>query len=270
MSKAKKWTRKEMNYLKCNYGKILAVDIARKLGKSYSAIRQKAKKNGLKSKLDNSPKQIKKMKEKKSTPLKKSAYKPSNELSYILGVLVGDGHLGKRRIGLLCTDEDFILYFAKNLEKWSGLKTKFYKYKNHRYKKGFNYQLYLNSVKATEFLKQFDLNKNKENPQFTKKINSFLKNKNHKIKFIEGFFDSEGSIRTNNRITLDNSNKEIINYIQQLLKKLRINFKIYEEKNHHNKLLYRINIQTKKDIIQFCKLINSSIKRKQIRMNQNS
>jgi len=47
----KKWTQQEINYLKRNYGKILAIEIAKKLRRSETEVRRKAIKLNLKSDL---------------------------------------------------------------------------------------------------------------------------------------------------------------------------------------------------------------------------
>jgi intein-encoded DNA endonuclease-like protein len=284
----KSYSSEDINYIKKNYGKILVKEIAEKLGRKEHNIRylmyklRKQDKTKITSNLDHSPEQIIKMKEKNSKKLIKGYDLPSNELAYIIGVLNGDGSLNLRafrpnRFALITIDYDFLLNVKKNLEKWSGLITKEYKYSNKKYwsyKQGFHYELNLNSVKAIKFLRKYYISINQQKAM--KNIKKLLKNNRQlQIEFIKGFFDSEGSIRINGRIAIDNSKKEIITYISYLLKKLKINSKInYSEQNKKHKNVkyiikdYRLWIQKKEDIKKFCNLINSSIKRKQNRISQ--
>jgi intein-encoded DNA endonuclease-like protein len=273
----KTYSLEDVNYIKENYGKILVKEIAEKLGRKEHNIRflmyklRKEGKTKITSNLDHSQEQIAKMKEKKSKKLIKGYNLPSKELAYIIGVLNGDGSLNlrnsrKNRFALTTIDYDFLLNVKKNLEKWSGLITKKYKYENKRnkdwnYKQGFHYELDLNSVKSVEFLKKYYLSYNIKSINNIKKL---LKNSRQlQIEFIKGFFDSEGCIREDGRISIDNSKKEIIDYISYLLKDLKIKNKI----NYFTKI-YRLYIQKKEDIRKFCNLINSSIKRKQDRISQ--
>jgi hypothetical protein len=277
----KSYLQEEIDYCIRNYGKILVSEIAKKLEKKEHNIRylmwklRKQNKTKIISNLCHSPEQIAKMKENKSNKLIKTAFNLTPNLAYILGVMVGDGSFGYRRLHLGIKDKDFALYFKKILQEWSGLQAKIYKYYNSKfatikYKQGFHFEIILNSIKAVEFLKLFNCYKLKK--KGIENIKAFLKyNKKCELKFIEGFFDSEGSIRKEGRIALDNSKVYIINYLSYLLKKLKIEHKINysEQKKRYKKQnikMYRLYIQKKEDIRKFCNLINSSIKRKQDRI----
>lgn len=271
MGKGKEYTLEDEEYLRKNYGKILGMEIAKNIGHSYSSIRQKAKKMGLTSELDHSPEQIRKMSEKKSKQIFPEAYHLTSELAYILGVMAGDGYLNiehPKRIWLGVKDKDFALHFKNILEKWSGLKAKMYKYKNSefatiKFLQGFHWEVMLNSSRAVEFLKPFDIFRLKN--KAVENIRVYLKdNYECKIKFIEGFFDSEGSIRDYNRIALDNKNKDLIRYVSELLNELDIEHKLYTDKHDMN----RISVQTKESIGKLCELINSVIERKKKRMTE--
>jgi len=271
------YSLEDINYIKENYGKILVKEIAKKLERKEHNIRcliyklRKQGKTKIISDLDHSPEQIIKMKEKKSKKLINGYDLPSNELAYILGVLNGDGSLNLKafrpnRFALTTIDYDFLLNVKRNIERWSGLITKEYKYENKRnkdwnYKQGFHYELNLNSVKAVEFLKKYYLSYNIKSINNIKKL--LKNNKELQMEFIKGFFDSEGGMRKDGRISFDNSKKEIIYYLAYLFKKIKIKTKInYFAKN------YRLYIQKKEDIKKFCNLINSSIKRKQDRIKK--
>jgi intein-encoded DNA endonuclease-like protein len=264
-----KWKIWEVDYLKENYGKRLVEKIARHLNRTPSYVRAKANNLNLKSNIPYSRETHRKIALKLTKLLKKNINISSKELAYIIGVLNGDGCLQSRRFCLITIDYDFLKKVKENIEKLSGIKTKEYKYFNTKYnsyKQGFHYELNLNSVKFVGFLKKYYLAKNEKAIKNIKKL--IQNNKVYEIEFIKGFFDSEGCIRKNGRISIDNSKKEWVVYISVLLTKLKINHKIYFWKNKENSKNYRLNIQTKEDIRKFCNLIHSSIKRKQDRIEK--
>jgi len=283
--KSKAWTQQEIDYLNENYGKILVKEIAEKLNRTIPAILQKVfdlnKKNLelklydkiLKSNIPNSRETHLKIASNFIKELINTAYLPSKELAYILGVLNGDGNLSERRIMLISIDKDFSLNFKAKLEKWSGLKAKIYKYfntKSHHYTQGFHYETILNSIEAREFLMQFYISKNEK---AIDKIRKFLNSRDLQIAFIEGFFDSEGYYNKNNpRIYFANTNYNLILLTKEYLNFLGINTKIYEEKRKEGIILgkkcrfkkcYRLYIQYKEGINKFFKIFKPSIKRKQ-------
>lgn len=283
----KPYTQNEIDFIRKNYGKMLLIDISNSLNRTLNSVRfvvYRLNKSGdnLHSELDHSPQQIKKMKEKKSIPLNNSIYNHNLELAYIIGVLNGDGCLSHRRIFLNSIDKDFIKNFNEKIENWSELKPKTYKYfdtKSHNYKQGFHYETMINSIKIKEFLMQFYISKNEE---AIKNINKFLNKKELQIAFIEGFFDSEGTINKEiSRIRITNINKNILELIKRYLKNIKIKSIIYKDKRSYEKRIinkmiqpiFIINIQDKENIKKFCNIIDSSIKRKQdkilkIRNNQ--
>ena len=87
----------------------------------------------------------------------------TDELSYILGVINGDGHVSQRRIILSAIDKDFVQTFQKHLEKWTCYKTRLYsrliKLDNKIKKRKLQWVCYLDSIEIEKFVKNFDYNK---------------------------------------------------------------------------------------------------------------
>ena len=197
--------------------------------------------------------------------LPKSAFRSSKELAYILGVERGDGHCfySKSSHGtsagliLRVKDKDFAIYFKEKLERWAKLPVSF--------GLGYNnlYHVRLSSVEVAKFIRQFAFNENS------------FPNKNHKIYFLKGLFDSEGSVAgynlSNRRracrwISFSNSNKDTVNLLCKFLSDLRINHKI-KSRIHSGfgstKMQYEVYIYGKENLVRYHNLINFSIKRKQ-------
>ncbi|CAK0770702.1 hypothetical protein CCP3SC1AL1_520003 [Gammaproteobacteria bacterium] len=285
----KEYTEQEMEIVKQNYGKITCEEICKRFlphRKPHNIIYLvwKLRKKGLlnlSSTLDKSEEARKKMAETKCGKLPNKSYSLTPSLAYILGAVAGDGYYNHKpyRIYLRCIDKDFADNFKQKLEEWSGLNARIYKAKSSpyspiKYTQGFCWEVMLNSRKAIEFLEPFDIFRLKE--KAVENIKVFLdKSPECEIKFIEGFFDAEGSVRTYNRICFDNSFKPLIDYVSELLKKFGIDFKPYKDKlkdkenfKIQKEYMYRISIQRKEQIAKFCELFNSSISDKQERLNE--
>jgi intein-encoded DNA endonuclease-like protein len=140
------------------------------------------------------------------------------------------------------------------LEKWSNLTCG-----KMSFGKRFNtYKTRLHSVKASKFLKQFDINKILDSGPKTIGM------------FIKGFFDSEGTISAKKyTIRAFNSDFDTIRLIEKLLLKIGI---IPSDKYYPivpktcggkgTKTVYSISIYNKKNFRIFKKLAGFSIKRK--------
>ena len=272
------YTLQEDNILKENYGKILIIDIIKKfkLDRTPSSIRARAYVLKLISNLNHSPQQIEKMRIKKTKKVDKKILKMSDDLAYIIGVLNGDGYIFNYTTGLAVTDKSFAVYFKKVLERWSGLKVNFYEEKNDNYTNGILYRVGLGSIIIKKFFMAYCSAKNSK---AVKNIKEDLIEKSHKIEFINGFFDSEGSIMKSKdrkmkikyfRIAFSNSNLELIKLIQQILKELKFSSKYYSEKAKFNEIRGRkfwserkytlyLNVSNSKLFSQFLK---TTIKRK--------
>jgi intein-encoded DNA endonuclease-like protein len=269
------YSQQEVDYLKENYGKILAKDIAKKLERTSGSIRAKASILKIVSRLWNSKETRQKINEANTKKLDKSSYNPSQELSYIIGVLNGDGYLTNDTnyaIGLGTIDKSFALYFKKILKKWSKLNVCLYKEKDRFYSKGVLYRVLLNSKKVNKFLINFYVSQNKDKAiENIKKLLNY--NKKFYTEFIKGFYDSEGCCYSNKRIIFANTNYHLILLIKKYLNFLDINTKIYKKSARKNiirnkeilsKKIYNLNIQYQQGINKFFKIIKSSINRKNL------
>jgi hypothetical protein len=232
--KSPNYTLEEDNILKDNYGKMLITEMIKKfnLNRTTSSIRARANVLKLESKLDHSPEQIEKMRIEKTKKINPIIFKMSRDLAYIIGVLNGDGYIYRYIVGLAVTDEDFAIYFKKIIERWSGLKANFYTELNDNYNNGVLYRVGLGSIIIKNFFYNYCLSKN---PKSVININRDLIEKEHKIEFIAGFFDSEGHIMKSRdrkheikyyRLAFSNQKIELLNLIKQFLSDMGFDSKI--------------------------------------------
>jgi len=160
-----------------------------------------------------------------------------NNLSYILGVIKGDGWIlinrKKKRyvIGLTVISKKFALEFLNNL-KQIGLKPRMIIKKNKYY------QVVANSKKLCLWIKNLDLKK-------------FLKSKKSKIQFLKGFYESEGSCY--DRIRIFNTNEKLMKFVFDILRELNFNptMNCYNYKRENSKPIYVISINRKNEIKNF-------------------
>ena len=137
---------------------------------------------------------------------------PSEELAYVIGVILGDGYLEKYydkkssgycyTVRLEVIDEDFA-----------------------RRRRGKTlYCVKARSAMLYKWLKSLNL----------EKIGAMLQSERMKAAFLRGFFDSEGSISSSGGrrfIDFYNKNKELMVFIEHLLEELNIDtYNLYENK----------------------------------------
>jgi len=196
---------------------------------------------------------------------------PSKELSYILGVLHGDGYIVKPRknvydIELMVKDYKFAETFSKALSKLL----------NKRFKKpcwSENHSRWRIFYYSKAFHRWY-------RKQTLETLKSYIEYNKDTVKlFLRGIYDSEGYNYKCKQIFLANSNPEILNYIQYLLKKYfnikttgpylikkagSINRKRNGEriKTRHN--TYSIAISRKRDVQIFLSEIGFSITEKRL------
>lgn len=204
--------------------------------------------------------------------------KPSSELSYIIGVVQGDGDLNLcsplsersgRRIRLRSKDKDFVEKFALSTTKLLEKKKPYKVTVNGGQYVSCAYSYYL-----FEFLKK---------P--LEELKPFIEA--HPIEFIKGMIDSEGSVQVNIwcwknwenltiKIVLANTNLELLLYLKELLKKycnIESNIKLSHKKGSkfkcndntftRKKNAYDLVIGKINDVKLFASLIGFSINRKQ-------
>jgi len=188
------------------------------------------------------------------------SYESSHDLSYVLGVVFGDGYLychgTHYTIGLDTTDCDFARRFRDAISR--VLRKKIYLcYDRSRER----YRVFAWSRHLYCFLKH-DLD------YFKAYIEIFPHD------FIRGFADSEGCVYFGKRkdrpnsykkwIQMTNSDLQLLTYVGTLLSKFKIYSKIREHKtrNRNWKRLWNLVIERNLDIRRFKVLIGFSIKRK--------
>lgn len=180
--------------------------------------------------------------------------KPSLDLSYILGVMQGDGSVFKTnkksyRISLACKDMDFMKFYLKCLRKVLKRKYPFWKERDNFYKTQssskelYEYLISERWVKVAEILPK---------------------------QFIRGFFDSEGWVDINSkRVCAANSNLEIIVFTNVLLKRCGIKTQKIQKRDFKKyKTMYEIRFAGKNNLEIFQKNIGFSILRKNQRLKE--
>jgi len=195
--------------------------------------------------------------------------KLNEDLSYILGVLAGDGYMDysiRRRtyhIGLSATDKEFVEKFKECLVNFFKLKptTEFRKSRYLNWND--QYITRLCSKEVCEYINSIGTFK-----KFNWKVPRLIKNSNNKIKsfFLKGFFDSEGEIdKKIGRIGATSTNLNGLNEIKIILEDLGIRSTIINRKdirpNTHQK--YVLRLHDKNSIKLFDSLIGFTIVRKQ-------
>ena len=213
------------------------------------------------------PKAVQISAELRTKRLPKDASKMTKELAYILGVVIGDGHVSvsQRRVILSATDEDFVYEFKKSLEKWSGFKARFFsryiKPSNGIKRRKLQYVSYIDSKEASLFLKKFNLYS--------------LLNESEMVRsaFLKGFFDSEGYAALEDiKVQCSNINRMTIILVKKLLNSLSIDSRINFSKTRKignyeaGKMVYILSLYKQKSVLDYYNKIGFSIGRKQRRL----
>lgn len=145
---------------------------------------------------------------------------PSEDLAYVLGVLLGDGYcfepknLQTHVIGMECTSKRFVKSFKKALEK-IGLNPSFLKprYRTNTFGKNVFYGVKAHSKVFGEWFLNLTQREIRDN----------LKTRGMKLAFLRGFYESEGctyildKIYGSRAIVMTNSNLELLNLIADLM-----------------------------------------------------
>jgi intein-encoded DNA endonuclease-like protein len=190
-------------------------------------------------------------------------------LSYILGVLCGDGYMdynSKRRnycLGLSAVDREFVNYFKFCLFNFFKIKStkEFKKSRNENWKDQFVTRLC--SKNACDFINSIGNFKGD-----IWRIPEVIKNSSDRVRsaFLKGFFDSEGEIdKKIGRVGAVSINFEGLEEIGILLNGLGIKFTIIKKKDlrPNTSQKYVLRIHDKNSIKLFYELIGFTIKRKQ-------
>ncbi len=157
--------------------------------------------------------------------MRKPNLNPSSELAYIVGALLGDGYIIKQKkkgdycVVLVNTNRIFVQNVAEALRK-IGLNPFIVafnpkKYGN-RYGKKKQYILRAYSKIFVEWFENLTI----------EKLKKLLIENNIFIPFIRGFYEAEGSLKKRGDISISNTNKQLLELITLLLKKIGINTKV--------------------------------------------
>jgi hypothetical protein len=187
---------------------------------------------------------------------------PTQELAYILGVLLGDGDVGlfydgksiRPRIRLKATSKEFVLSFKNTLEK-IGLHPfiGFSKSKNPRWR-----DCYYTYAYSKVFYKWY------ENLSMNDIFKIIRNNKNLIVQFLRGIYESEGSLTKYDLRVICNTDFGLIRLVEELLLFLGFNFHtIIDYCNYRKgyKIVYHIGLKGgKKERDRFISLINPVFK----------
>jgi transposase-like protein len=194
-------------------------------------------------------------------PLPENKDKPTFELGYIIGCLLGDAYIApKFGIGLSVKDKDFAEYFARQLEEWSDFTPAIYFVKYKKYGKEFYaWRAQFFGLNYCNFFKEkLGLIKNNGKWIPTKLDWIYSMPEEFKRGVVKGLWDSEGFIihSHNKGIGLAMKNKEVVELFSRLCNQLGIN----TCKVTSNKKAYYAKIL--KDRMKFIDKIGITIQRK--------
>lgn len=186
-------------------------------------------------------------------------FSPSPELSYVIGVVLGDGCVSKyknsHQIILSVKDKDFVEYFSSCMKKLLGRECKVSLDNRGMYIVRYTSQNIYSFIYPKE-----------EVGKFIEIIDIFP------AEFIAGFFDSEGTVYRQNgkkswTISFSNTNTTFLNLVSRCLSKLDIAHNTYTHKKRvGRKTAYSLNVLSA-GWLRFANTISLSIKRKQDKLN---
>lgn len=186
---------------------------------------------------------------------------PSENLSYILGVLRGDGYVwstrrGQHWIGLTTIDQDFASIFKSSLEK-IGLycRTRIRKSRNPLW-----HDRYVVEAHSVDFVEKYSSLTPKE-------IRGLVTSYHSKIAFIRGFYDSEGSIcikGNGHDLRMGCTNEQTTMFIFDLVRSMGYNFHLYRypSQNPKWKPMVHLVLSKKEDVHRFLSEIRPNVGRK--------
>ncbi|RLF04249.1 MAG: hypothetical protein DRJ64_07210 [Thermoprotei archaeon] len=206
-------------------------------------------------------------------PIARWRAKPSKELAYIIGVLLGDGFLHSRRksnkyeIEILVTDYEFAEEFSKAMAKVLG---KNFKTPGRWWRRP---NFWIVNYRSKAFYQWFK-------HQTLETLKPYIEYNKETIKyFLRGLYDSDGTNYRCKQIFLANSNLKLLQYAQHLLRKyfnivsrgpylnvragsIRIRKDGMIIKANHD--THRIAVFRRRDVERFLKEIGFSIREKQL------
>lgn len=184
-------------------------------------------------------------------------------LSYILGVLKGDGYvtlgkIGHYRIHLLSIDKIFVEEFKYSLEK-IGINPSIRPLHNHLKNKNWSQQ-WLCTAYSKKFYYWY---KNLKLEDLIKIVN---KKRENKIQFIKAFYESEGTFvkrKSGQQIHIYNTDLNLIKFTKNMAHELGYDFSLTSRKTNPKwKTLYTLALYKREEIKSFLKLLKPCIYRK--------
>uniref|UniRef100_A0A7C4XTN8 DOD-type homing endonuclease domain-containing protein n=1 Tax=Caldisericum exile TaxID=693075 RepID=A0A7C4XTN8_9BACT len=259
-AKGRMFTKEELEELYLNQKKSMA-DIAKEKGCSQGGVEYLLEKYKIpRRNYKEAYKIVYRKKPELSQPKLKIDLKPSNNLAYILGVLLGDGWVIRQdySMGLGVTKKEFAESFANALRA-IGLNPNVYKQDKKLFQKvspnaNDIWMVRGRSKQFYEWYKGLNLEKIKEVI------------KGYEVDFIRGFYESEGSCRLSGKrseVAVHNTDRDLIIFISGLLTGLGFHYSITktDRRNSNWKDLYHLNILgQKEEKFKFLKTINPVIK----------
>ena len=180
---------------------------------------------------------------------------PSKELSYVIGVMLGDAYIGKHdkrsyEIDLRVKDYDFCKAFSLAMAKILNKKVR----EPRRIKDG-RWRVRYYSIAFYHWWRRQNLETLKQYIEYNKETVRY---------FLRGIFDAEGS-RSSSTIDLYNTDLSLLNYVQYLLLKyFGIQSRLYFKVSGFGKLVHILQIRRRRHRYLFLKEIGFTIRRKQL------
>lgn len=223
-------------------------EIVKQTGMSRSSIYGKLKEMGLTSGQHHNTRQL------------KDGYdKITDDLSYIIGVMLGDGYTWNQGIGLEVTDFDFAEEFVRRAESQFGIKAKVYDNAREPFKDWRNGKTYprnptkvvrIGSILLRDFIEKIK-------PEFSDRLT-----KEQKIHFLRGLWDSEGNINNsgyNSKVQFTHKTEDMCKLFKNLLEETT---GIQSVITFNSQPRYIVQFYGKDKCEIFYRIINPTIKRK--------
>jgi len=202
--------------------------------------------------------------------LPEEAKNQSYELEYVLGVLVGDGHLRQDCMILKTTDREFANVFYCFLKRWSGLRSRIREYDRPikgKIRHVFDVSLF--SADTARFIQMLGIPYG--NKLRTWRVPNLVLSGNHEIKrgFLAGFFDSEATVRLTYDINCYSINNAGLVQISLLLSSFGIPHRVssYTPKNRKWSTFHVLTIKWQ-HASGFADKINFQLPRKRKRLER--
>jgi len=190
--------------------------------------------------------------------LKSPDLSPTPTLSYIVGVVEGDGGVIKDRrdykVRMFSTSKEFIESFKNSLEEM-GLNTNVCVCSSDTCKQGYRYLVKAFSKEFYNWYKKLSTSDIEE---------LALKNKEHAKSFVRGAYESEGSVwydkRNGCKLQITNTDEKFVEVVEKAMKKIGFEPKKYIHEEENGKDLCRLYLSRYASVTDFLERVNPCIK----------